>query len=118
MAEVHVIPEILRLPIIKTTSIPILFALIRTIDSLCVGTCYSTNYQNQLSLEKMGALSLMVELVTKNYSNELKSEAYYCMSMLCLNNPNNRKNLLKCFTLYGLNWEKMTKELISLLNLE
>lgn len=67
----------------------------------------------------MGTLSSLVEIVTKGSpSDRLKCEAYYCMSMLCLNNQKNRKHLVKCLANTGMNFDTLTKELIRLMNLE
>lgn len=94
VAKIHAIPAIVRL--LKSTNPRILSYTFKTISYLCVNSSYMNNVKNQSSIEKLATISLVIDICNKSsFSDKLKSEAYYSLSMICLNNPKNRKSLSK-----------------------
>ena len=59
----------------------------KTLTSLCVSLSYTVSEKNQNLVVKLNGLQVILEICTNmENSNKLKSEAYYCLSMICLKN--------------------------------
>lgn len=118
VARFHAIPEMMRILLAKTASNQVIFEALKLISALCVSTCYTPNRKNQTSMEKISAIPVLVDLLKKNANSpRFKSEIFYCMSMLCLNNPRNRKVLGKHLTRAGLSYDDVIKELAVLMSI-
>lgn len=122
IAKVHTISEIIRLLASKTLSDTLTFAGLRVISAMCVGACYTANKANQTQLEKISGIPVLVDLLKRantnvNCQHRLKSEIYYCMSMVCLNNARNKKVLGKHLTRAGFSFDTIIKDLVNLMSI-
>jgi hypothetical protein len=94
VAKVHAIPAVIRL--FKLPNMNIKFASCKAISSMCVATAYANSVKNQTTIVKFGGLNAIIDIVRdKSNSPRLKAEAYYCLSMVCLNNKSSRKEIFK-----------------------
>ena len=94
VAKLHAIPAILRL--LKSPNERLLIASLKSIEAACVWIGYSINSKNQLIISKQAGISSILDITkSKTSSTRLKTEAYYTLSMVCLNNQTNKKILFE-----------------------
>jgi len=63
---------------------------------MCVSTAYVNSTKNQTTIVKFGGLNAIIDIFRdKSNSPRLRAEAYYCLSMVCLNNKSSRKEVFK-----------------------
>ena len=114
VAKVHAVPAVVRL--FKSTNMSIIFASLKTLSAMCVTTAYVNSPKNQSTIVKLGGLNAIIDVFrTKSFSNRLKAEAYYCLSMVCLNNPTSRKETFKIINTPSQE-ETFIKDIMRLLN--
>jgi hypothetical protein len=94
VAKVHAIPAVIRL--FKLPNMNIKFSSCKTISAMCVTAAYVASTKNQTTIMKFGGLNAIIDIFReKSNSPRLRAEAYYCLSMVCLNNKSSRKEVFK-----------------------
>lgn len=117
IAKMHSVTEIVRVMSSKASSQAILHATLRVISALCLGNSYTPHKKNQTNIEKVSGIQVLVDLLKRNATGSirLRSDIYYCLSTLCLNNPRNRKVLGKYLNRAGYNYDWLIKNLVSII---
>ena len=110
----HAIPAVIRL--FKQPNINIKFASLKTISSMCVSTAYVTSSKNQSTIVKFGGLNAVIDIIRdKSLSARLRAEAFYTLSMICLNNKSSRKETFKIINTPALE-DIFIKDMVDLLS--
>ncbi|CAF0987390.1 unnamed protein product [Brachionus calyciflorus] len=94
VAQVHAASAIVR--ILKSNNPHVLFACLKSISAMCVTIGYHNCAKNQFQFERLGTISLIIDIsMRKHLSKRLRCEALMCLSMIILNNSNNRRVFFK-----------------------
>lgn len=83
-----------------------------------MGNSYTPHKKNQTIVEKVNGIQSIVDLLKRNIGSiKLKSQIYYCLSAICLNNPRNRKVVGKHLGRAGLNFDFLIRDLVNIFSI-